>query len=417
MEDKILTNIDNLNEMSRHFKTLMEVNDKLLIEINEKTKLINELQNNIREEEDNSNRVSLLKAAHREIADKDIKIKELEQKLCSSINKSKVNVDVKVEELDGHNKKAKVDETRRFTVEGMIFTDGACSNNGKPNAKAGIGVYFGDGDKRNVSKRITGNQTNNVAELSAILEAFNICKDIASNIKIYTDSEYSINALTIWGEKHHKKNWEPVGVKHPLKNLELIKEGYYFIKEHTNVTLHHIKAHTGKGDILSLGNDAADKLATESLNQPDIEDDGSGVSLWLPDGAGADMDEKVSDMEEKESDIEEKGSDMEDNTDESSSDTEESNNYVAFNYNNGKYCYKTNVNSIQCYYKLVNDDIGERVGKMRIMKVKKVEHYLFEDINDGKLYIYNKDKKNILGERIGEKVPGKEKGKTKNKLY
>ena len=26
----------------------------------------------------------------------------------------------------------------------LVYTDGACENNGKPNAKAGIGVWFGD---------------------------------------------------------------------------------------------------------------------------------------------------------------------------------------------------------------------------------------------------------------------------------
>lgn len=26
----------------------------------------------------------------------------------------------------------------------VVYTDGACLNNGKPNAKAGIGVWFGD---------------------------------------------------------------------------------------------------------------------------------------------------------------------------------------------------------------------------------------------------------------------------------
>ena len=45
-----------------------------------------------------------------------------------------------------------------------VFTDGACSNNGRKNAKAGIGVYFGENDERNISKRITGKQTNNTAE-------------------------------------------------------------------------------------------------------------------------------------------------------------------------------------------------------------------------------------------------------------
>ena len=38
-----------------------------------------------------------------------------------------------------------------------VYTDGACSKNGKEGASAGIGVYFGEGDPRNISRRIEGN--------------------------------------------------------------------------------------------------------------------------------------------------------------------------------------------------------------------------------------------------------------------
>ena len=37
-----------------------------------------------------------------------------------------------------------------------VYTDGACSNNGKPDARAGFGIWFGDGDKRNTSEAFTG---------------------------------------------------------------------------------------------------------------------------------------------------------------------------------------------------------------------------------------------------------------------
>ena len=57
-----------------------------------------------------------------------------------------------------------------------VFTDGSCSNNGFTNAKAGIGIYFGDNDPRNISKRIEGKQTNNTAEVKAILKAAEILK-------------------------------------------------------------------------------------------------------------------------------------------------------------------------------------------------------------------------------------------------
>ena len=51
-----------------------------------------------------------------------------------------------------------------------VFTDGACNNNGRENAKAGFGVYFGPNDGRNVSEPVPSPlpQTNNVGELLAI---------------------------------------------------------------------------------------------------------------------------------------------------------------------------------------------------------------------------------------------------------
>ena len=85
-----------------------------------------------------------------------------------------------------------------------IYTDGSCINNGRANAASGIGIYFGPGDERNVSKKISGKQTNNTAELTAIIYSFKILeKDIHSgrNIIIHTDSEYAIKCATTYGEK------------------------------------------------------------------------------------------------------------------------------------------------------------------------------------------------------------------------
>ena len=43
-----------------------------------------------------------------------------------------------------------------FNYDYCVYTDGACSNNGKLYAKAGIGIFFGHNDKRNVSERVDG---------------------------------------------------------------------------------------------------------------------------------------------------------------------------------------------------------------------------------------------------------------------
>ena len=148
-----------------------------------------------------------------------------------------------------------------------VFTDGACSNNGKVGAKAGIGIYFGDNDSRNVSKKIDGKQTNNTAELSAIIEVFHICRDDIENgkkIMIYSDSTYSIRCCGEYGEKCSKNGYR--NKKGFVPNHELVKIAYELFRNNNNVEINYIKAHTGLSDELSKGNEGADMLANLSLN-------------------------------------------------------------------------------------------------------------------------------------------------------
>lgn len=143
-----------------------------------------------------------------------------------------------------------------------IYTDGACINNGKRNAKSSIGIYFGENDSRNVSKTISGKQTNNTAELSAILYVYPIIKkDLAfgKEFVIVSDSEYAIKCATTYGEKCAKKDWNV-----DIPNKELVKEVYETYL-HKNVTFMHIRSHTGKMDKHSIGNENADRLANMAL--------------------------------------------------------------------------------------------------------------------------------------------------------
>lgn len=136
-----------------------------------------------------------------------------------------------------------------------VYTDGGCINNGKPNASAGIGIYFGDDDIRNVSRRIVGKQTNNVAELMAIVEA---CRIVCDNepTKIITDSTYSIKCVTTYGERCSRQKW-----KKQIPNMELVREAYNLFSSLDHISIEYVEAHTGKNDRHSLGNAAADRLA------------------------------------------------------------------------------------------------------------------------------------------------------------
>ena len=150
-----------------------------------------------------------------------------------------------------------------FTPDYYVYTDGSCSNNGSNKAMAGLGIFFADNDTRNLSKRVEGKQTNNTAELYAIIETFDLIKDdieIGKNISIVSDSNYAIRCVTSYGEKCYKKDWDV-----DIPNKELVKIAYELYKDIPNVRFLHIMAHTSNTDIHSYGNDNADRLANEAI--------------------------------------------------------------------------------------------------------------------------------------------------------
>lgn len=155
-----------------------------------------------------------------------------------------------------------------FKPDICVYTDGACIHNGKPNAKAGMGVYFGKNDPRNLSKPVSGKQTNNTAELGAIWEAYQILANEITvdkkNILIYSDSIYAIRCCTTYGAKVIAMNKESEKTKQ-IPNYNLVVKMYNTFKNLKNVKFQHIKAHTGAKDIHSIGNDEADRLANEAI--------------------------------------------------------------------------------------------------------------------------------------------------------
>ena len=159
--------------------------------------------------------------------------------------------------------KPSVEPTSNQNIQ-YIYTDGACVHNGTPQAKAGIGVYYGvEHDKRNLSETFEGKQTNNIAEVKAVLSAYHqIMKENDANTTyiIYTDSKYTLGYATYSGEKHHKQNW-----KKNIPNKDLVKQLYQRISSQPNIQLKHIKAHTNHKNIHSLGNEQADKLANRAI--------------------------------------------------------------------------------------------------------------------------------------------------------
>jgi len=156
-----------------------------------------------------------------------------------------------------------------------VYTDGACTNNGKSNAKCSIGIHFPETNFKqipDVSKFLNvSKSSNNVAELTAIKEALEIIREhkILSQVNLYTDSMYSKNTIEKW-----YPSWVKQNIVHKKKNSELITELYKVysaVNEHNNINLVYIKAHTGFQDEDSIGNSIADELATNALKKFDFK--------------------------------------------------------------------------------------------------------------------------------------------------
>ena len=142
------------------------------------------------------------------------------------------------------------------TSKQYVYCDGSCIYNGKSNAKASIGIYFGENDKRNVSESIEGN-TNNIAELVAMIRVYDIIKD--EPYTIVSDSKYALLCVGSYGKKCEEKGWSDI------PNKELVKKLYYTYKN-KSVQFLHVYSHTNKKDIHSIGNQHADRLAQNSIS-------------------------------------------------------------------------------------------------------------------------------------------------------
>lgn len=131
-----------------------------------------------------------------------------------------------------------------------IFCDGACFANGSSRALASW-AFYGQIDDGNVSMSglVSGDQTNNRGELSAIRSALVWCLENKFYcVRVFTDSEYAKN-VTVGGWKRNVNN-------------DLLNDIDILIDKMCCVTVQWVKGHS---DV--QGNIIADKLASDELSK------------------------------------------------------------------------------------------------------------------------------------------------------
>ena len=154
-----------------------------------------------------------------------------------------------------------VQGTRMRLQEVTVYTDGACINNGKANAKCGSGVWFGPNHRLNKAIRVPGKeQSNQIGELAAIIVAVEAVP-VHQPLRIVTDSRYAIEGLT-----DNLRNWEDQGWI-GIKNAKLFKKAAFLLERRTAKTsFQWVKGHTG-----DQGNEGSDQLAKAGAEKEEAD--------------------------------------------------------------------------------------------------------------------------------------------------
>ena len=139
----------------------------------------------------------------------------------------------------------------------VICTDGACSGNPGPGGWGAVLIY------KDNKKEISGgskNTTNNIMELTAVIEALKQLK-YPCEVDLYSDSAYVVNCFNQgWIYNWQKNNWKTAS-KEPVKNKEIWQELYDLTK------IHKVKFFKVKGHSDNELNNRCDELARSAIKE------------------------------------------------------------------------------------------------------------------------------------------------------
>ena len=147
-------------------------------------------------------------------------------------------------------------ENKNKLKEVIIYTDGACSGNP---GKGGWAALLECGENKKIISGNSGNTTNNIMELTAVVNALKAIK-VKCIIDIFTDSKYVKDGITTWISGWKKNGWKSSS-KSPVKNQEIWKELDELIQKH-EVKMHWVKAHNGNEK-----NELVDQIARGEISK------------------------------------------------------------------------------------------------------------------------------------------------------
>ncbi len=138
-----------------------------------------------------------------------------------------------------------------------IWCDGACAPTNPGPCAWGALIESPDGTRSEHCGFIQEHGTNNIAELTAAIEALSMIPE-GQEVVLCSDSQYTVKGLGEWLPGWIKKGWKTAGGQ-PVANQELweaLRKKY----QSRNVTLEWVRGHNGHPE-----NERADQLANAGL--------------------------------------------------------------------------------------------------------------------------------------------------------
>ena len=137
-----------------------------------------------------------------------------------------------------------------------IYTDGGCRGN--PGI-GGWGAVLIAGIHERELKGAEPETTNNRMELTAAIQALAALKR-PCEVRLFTDSQYVRSGITEWVPQWKERGWRTAGRK-PVKNIDLWQALDAEIGRH-RIEWHWVRGHAGVP-----GNERADRLANEAMDE------------------------------------------------------------------------------------------------------------------------------------------------------
>lgn len=145
-----------------------------------------------------------------------------------------------------------------------IYTDGACSGNPGP---GGYGTVLKQGSHRKELSEGFKLTTNNRMEMLAVIKGLESLKFENSDVKLYSDSKYIVDAVNKgWAKKWRANGWKR-NKKEMAKNPDLWTRLLDLLEKHT-VEFIWVKGHAGNPE-----NECCDELAVAASQGVDLLED------------------------------------------------------------------------------------------------------------------------------------------------